>query len=441
MSDSERKIKTTAEGKPVLRLASVAGESLVGESGAGESVAGEGAPFSIASIPEVLEELRNGRFVILLDDADRENEADLVVAAQMCGPERINFMATHGRGLICLALESAQVQRLNLPLMTHHNRSRHETAFTVSVEARKGVSTGISASDRARTVAEAIRADANAETLISPGHIFPLMAREGGVLTRAGHTEAGVDLSRLAGLAPAAVICEIMDDDGSMARGTRLVRYAERHGIKIATIADLIAWRVLNDRIVERVADTEITTRYGRFRLVVYRNRFSGMEHAALVRGTVGADHPTRVRVHAVSVLDDLLGPLPLSLATSNADSSANSGADSGGVRAGTGNGLDAALRLIATEDQGVVVLIREEAGALSRRLATRQETQETLYDSENDARDSSAVILRDYGEGAQILLDLGVRKMCLLHHTQHTIVGLAGYGLEVVAQQDPLKA
>ena len=217
-----------------------------------EKISDSGREIAVASVPEVLEELRNGRFVILLDDADRENEADLIIAAQMCGPERINFMATHGRGLICLALESEQVRRLNLPLMTRHNRSRHETAFTVSVEAREGVSTGISASDRARTVAEAIRADANDETLISPGHIFPLMARDGGVLTRAGHTEAGVDLARLAGLAPAAVICEIMDDDGTMAQGERLERYAERHGIKIATIADLIAWRVLNDRIVER---------------------------------------------------------------------------------------------------------------------------------------------------------------------------------------------
>ena len=404
-----------------------------------EKISDSGREIAVASVPEVLEELRNGRFVILLDDADRENEADLIIAAQMCGPERINFMATHGRGLICLALESEQVRRLNLPLMTRHNRSRHETAFTVSVEAREGVSTGISASDRARTVAEAIRADANDETLISPGHIFPLMARDGGVLTRAGHTEAGVDLARLAGLAPAAVICEIMDDDGTMARGERLERYAERHGIKIATIADLIAWRVLNDRIVERTADRQIGTRYGEFRLLIYRNRFSGMEHAALVRGRLSENNPTNVRVHAVSVLDDFLGPVSISEPDRPQGQSVE-------AQAG-GGGLDSALRLIAAENEGVVVLIREEAGALSERLTARDEAENTeggsgsVANLSRESLDEEGVVLRDYGEGAQILLDLGVRKMRLLHRTRHSIVGLSGYGLEVVSQQDPVGA
>ena len=404
-----------------------------------QKVSDSAGALAVASVPEVLEELRNGRFVILLDDADRENEADLIIAAQMCGPERINFMATHGRGLICLALESEQVRQLDLPLMTRHNRSRHETAFTVSVEAREGVSTGISASDRARTVAEAIRADANPETLISPGHIFPLMARDGGVLTRAGHTEAGVDLARLAGLTPAAVICEIMDDDGTMARGERLEQYAQRHGIKIATIADLIAWRVLNDRIVERTADRQIGTRYGEFRLVIYRNRFSGMEHAALVRGAIGESQIANVRVHAVSVLDDFLGPV--SIATPDSPRGQSVEAQAGG------GGLDAALRLIAAENQGVVVLIREEAGALTERLTARGEAGDTEGGSgsvANLSRESLAeegVVLRDYGEGAQILLDLGVRKMRLLHRTRHSIVGLSGYGLEVVSQQNPIGA
>ena len=355
----------------------------------------------IAPIDEILEEVRNGRFIILLDDAERENEADLVIPAQMCGPDKINFMATHGRGLICLAMESGQVRRLGLPPMTQRNASRHETAFTVSIEAADLAGTGISAGDRAQTVAAAIGGNATPETVVSPGHVFPLEARDGGVLVRAGHTEAGVDLARLAGLTPAAVICEIMADDGTMARGETLAAYAARHGIKAAAIADLIAWRSRHDKIVERIAETDFASRFGRFRLFIYRNRISGMEHAALVAGNPGGDKTAAVRVHALSLLDDVLQ---------------DASVPGGGV-------LEASLRRIAEAGEGAVVVIREEAGGLSQSLGQRA---------------APAPELRDYGEGAQILLDLGIRKMRLLHRTHHSIVGLSGYGLAVEGHEAP---
>lgn len=364
----------------------------------------------VSPVEEIIEEARNGRMFILVDDEDRENEGDLVIPAQMAGPEAINFMARYGRGLICLAMTRERIERLGLPMMARKNETRHETAFTVSIEAREGVTTGISASDRARTVAVAIDPEKGPEDLVTPGHVFPLMARDGGVLVRIGHTEAAVDLARLAGLYPAGVICEIMNDDGSMARRDDLIAFAQRHGLKIATIADLIAYRRRHDKIVERVLQQPFESRHGgRFELAIYRNLVNGAEHVALWKGKIdpAAPTPVPVRVHALSVLDDVLGDGSL----------------------GRGGELQEAMEQIAAEGQGVVVLIRDPSPAsISEHLAARAE-----------GKDAPGTALRDYGEGAQILLDLGVRQMVLLHNTRHTIVGLEGYGLSVVDQR-PLR-
>src|SRR5690554_5575119 len=362
----------------------------------------------VSPIDEIIEEARNGRMFILVDDEDRENEGDLVIPAQMAGPEAINFMAKFGRGLICLALTRERIEQLGLPMMARKNESRHETAFTVSIEAREGVTTGISASDRAHTVAVAIDPSKGPEDIATPGHVFPLMARDGGVLVRIGHTEAAVDIARLAGLYPAGVICEIMNDDGTMARRDDLIAFAQRHGLKIATIADLIAYRRRHDKIVERVLEQTFMSRHGgNFKLAIYRNVVSGAEHVALWKGNIDPETPVPVRVHALSVLDDVLGDEAL----------------------GRGGELQAAMDQIAAEEQGVVVLIRDPSPAsLTEHLAARAE-----------GRDAPEVALRDYGEGAQILLDPGVRRMMLLHNTRHTIVGLDGYGLSVVGQR-PLR-
>ena len=362
----------------------------------------------LSSIEEIVEEVRNGRMIILIDDEERENEGDLVLPAQMATPEAINFMAMHGRGLICLALGSERVEELGLPLMARDNTTRHQTAFTVSIEAREGVTNGISASDRARTVSVAIDQTKGELDLASPGHVFPLVARDGGVLVRAGHTEAAVDLARLAGLNPSGVICEIMNDDGTMARLPDLVAFAQNHGLKVATIADLIAYRRRHDSIVERVLEETLDSVFGgRFRMCVYVNRVAYAEHVALVKGDLGAPGPVLVRMHALSVLEDVLG-----------DSSRDRGGE-----------LHAAMRMIADEGRGVVVLIREPrptslSDHVSRRLG--------LAAGEGKAASPSAE-LRDYGVGAQILLDLGVRDMILLTNSKRTIIGLDGYGLTVV--------
>jgi 3,4-dihydroxy 2-butanone 4-phosphate synthase/GTP cyclohydrolase II len=363
----------------------------------------------LSSIEEILDEARNGRMFILVDDEDRENEGDLVIPAQMATPEAIAFMAKYGRGLICLALTSERVKRLGLPLMPRDNRHRQSTAFTVSIEAREGVTTGISAPDRARTIAVAIDATKGPEDIVTPGHVFPLVARDGGTLVRAGHTEAAVDLARLAGLNPAGVICEIMNDDGTMARLPDLVRFAQYHGMKVGAIADLIAYRRRYDRIVERVIETELDSLYGgAFRMIVYRNKAEYAEHVALVKGDVATPGPVLVRMHGVNLLEDVLGD----------------------KRHDRGDELHRAMRLIATADRGVVVLIREpRPTALSDRLAA--------YLTDPNAHASPA--LRDYGVGAQILLDLGVRDMILLSNTKRTIIGLEGYGLTVVEQR-PLR-
>ncbi len=359
----------------------------------------------LSPIDEIIEEARNGRMFVLIDDEQRENEGDLVIPAQMATPEAINFMAKFGRGLICLALTSERVRHLDLPLMARQNASRHQTAFTVSIEAREGVSTGISASDRARTIAAAIDPSKGADDIVSPGHVFPLEARDGGVLVRAGHTEAAADLARLAGLNPSGVICEIMNDDGTMARLPDLEKVAQTHGIKVGTIADLIAYRLNHDRIVEAALETTLQSLYGGdFRMILHINRTSYAEHIALIKGDLVEDEPVLVRMHALNVLDDVLG-----------DHSA-----------GKAGELHRAMNMISEQGRGVVVLIREpHRTSLSDRVRVSmgEETQEV-----NE--------LRAYGVGAQILLDLGVRDMILLSNTRRTIVGLEGYGLSVVEQR-----
>ncbi len=358
----------------------------------------------LSPIEEVIEEARNGRMFILVDDEDRENEGDLVIPAQMATPEAINFMAKYGRGLICLALPPARVTELELPLMAQHNESRHETAFTLSIEAREGVTTGISAPDRARTIAVAIDPTRDKRDIVTPGHVFPLVAREGGVLVRTGHTEAAVDLARLAGLNPSGVICEIMNDDGNMARRDDLIAFAQLHGLKVATITDLIAYRRRHDRIVERSLTSTLESRHGTFDMAVYVNKIAYAEHVALWRGDLSAPGPVLVRVHVLNVFDDVLG-------------------DSTSSKAGA---IETVLRMISEEGRGVLVLIRDSvATSLSDSLRARDAQSEKTFSE-----------LREYGVGAQILLDLGVREMTVLSNTRRTIVGLEGYGLSILGQR-----
>jgi 3,4-dihydroxy 2-butanone 4-phosphate synthase/GTP cyclohydrolase II len=357
----------------------------------------------LSPIEEVIEDARNGKMFILVDAEERENEGDLVIPAQMATPDTINFMAKHGRGLICLALTPERAKQLRLELMSRSNRSRLSTAFTVSIEAREGVSTGISAHDRSHTISVAIDPTKDHRDVITPGHVFPLLAKEGGVLVRAGHTEAAVDLARLAGLYPAGVICEIMNDDGTMARLPDLVTFAQTHGLKIATIADLIAYRLRYDHLVDVVAETTIDSPYGgTFQAKVYATAVDPAEHIALVKGDVASGGPVLVRVHAVNTLEDLLV--------------------SGG---GNDTPIHKAMEIIGREGRGVIVLIRESRpDALSARLnqAANGKVQPRLM---------------EYGIGAQILLDLGVREMVLLSNSPaRKIVGLEGYGLTVVGQR-----
>ena len=356
----------------------------------------------LSSIDEILEDARNGRIFILVDDEDRENEGDLVIPAQFCDAEAINFMAKHGRGLICLAMNRDRCESLGLPLMAQGNEGRLTTAFTVSVEAREGVTTGISAADRARTVAVCIDPKATRHDLVAPGHIFPLMAREGGVLVRTGHTEAAVDIARMAGLFPAGVICEIMNDDGTMARLPDLVAFGQRHGIKIGQIADLVSHRLRHDRLVERDVVTSFESRYGgQWRLQVYKSAVDKVEHVALVKGDVTTPEPVLVRMHAVNLLEDLLGE----------------------GESGRGDQLHQAMQLIGRTGRGVVVLLREpKANAISESVLVSLGRKAPLPGD-----------LRVYGIGAQILVDVGVRDMILLSNTGRSIVALEGWGLRVV--------
>jgi len=327
----------------------------------------------------------------------------------MCTPDAVNFMAKYGRGLICLAMTHKRIQELKLPLMSQHNGTRHQTAFTVSIEAKEGVTTGISAPDRARTIAVAIDPGKSADDIVTPGHVFPLVAREGGVLERIGHTEAAVDIARLAGLNPAGVICEVMNDDGTMARRDDIIAFAQRHGLKVATIADLVAYRRKNDRVVERSLDGEIDSRYGgRFKLALYRSRFGSGEHLALWKGDITAPGPVPTRVHAFNLMDDVLGDLS----------------------SGRGGELWEALTKIDSLGRGVVVLIGEPGG---RSLADQVAERLGHKDQEPGPE------LRDYGIGAQILLDLGVKDLLLLHTTKHVFIGLEGYGL-TISDQQPLR-
>jgi len=356
----------------------------------------------LSSIEDIIEDARQGRMYILVDAPERENEGDLIIPAQFATPDAVNFMARFGRGLICLAMTRARAERLGLQPMARDNRSRNRTNFTVSIEAREGISTGISAHDRARTIAVAVDPERGADDIVSPGHIFPLVAREGGVLLRGGHTEAAVDIARLAGLNPAAVLCEIMNDDGTMARLPDLIGFAQMHGLKIGAISDLIAYRSRHDHVVERVLERDIDSVHGgRFRLVVYRSTIDGSEHAALVRGDISADKPALVRVHKADIASDLLG-----------------------IEAGREDLVPLAMRAIAEEkDGGVLVLIRDTDGnVLSRRFGPQNtgETPDTHW-------------VREIGIGAQILRDLGVSRMTLLTNTRQKLVGLDGYGLTIV--------
>jgi len=351
----------------------------------------------------LINEARNGRMFILVDDESRENEGDLVIPAQMATPDAINFMARHGRGLVCLALTKERADQLGLEPMARTNRSRNETAFTVSVEAKEGISTGISAADRARTVAVAIDSANGPEALVSPGHVFPLVARPGGVLVRAGHTEAAVDIARLAGLNPSAVICEIMRDDGSMARLDDLMDFARAHGLKIGTIRDLIAYRLKKDHLVERTAAAPFVAESGaKWQAQVFRDKANGEEQLALVHGTLNTEEPVLVRMHSLDLFADLLGE---------------------GRRSGL---LHGAMRMIEQEGAGVVVALHAAApGSLSRAIDLRAGKPAEAGDA-----------VRGYGTGAQILAALGVHDMILLTNTHHSPVALAGYGLAIVEER-----
>jgi 3,4-dihydroxy 2-butanone 4-phosphate synthase/GTP cyclohydrolase II len=356
----------------------------------------------------IIDEARNGRMFILVDDDDRENEGDLVVPAQMATPDAINFMARHGRGLICLALTKERSDQLGLEPMTRTNRSRNETAFTVSIEAKEGISTGISAADRARTVSVAIDAANGPDAIVSPGHVFPLVARPGGVLVRAGHTEAAVDVARLAGLNPSAVICEIMRDDGSMARLDDLMDFARSHTLKIGTIRDLIAYRLKKDHLVERTASTLFKAKSGaEWEAQVFRDKASGEEQLALIHGSLDTDDPVLVRMHSLDLFADVLG------------------------EAGPKSGLlQGAMRTIEKNGSGVVVALHAAApGSLSRSIDLR---------AGKPVEGGDAV--RGYGIGAQILAALGIHDMILLSNTRHSPVALAGYGLAIIDER-PIEA
>jgi 3,4-dihydroxy 2-butanone 4-phosphate synthase / GTP cyclohydrolase II len=357
---------------------------------------------AISSIDEIIEDARNGRMFILVDAEDRENEGDLVIPATFATPAQVNFMARFGRGLICLAMTPERAHTLHLDPMTRNNRESMGTAFTVSIEARDGVTTGISAHDRARTIAVAIDPTLDHHDIVKPGHIFPLIAKDGGTLVRAGHTEAAVDIARMAGLYPAGVICEIMNEDGSMARLPDLVAFAQLHNLKIGTIADLIAWRRENDRFLERRVDATLNSAYGDgFRTVCFRNALDGSEHIAIVHGHIKADSVTLVRVHRTDVLADILGET--------------------GPRQGL---VERAMRMIATsEEPGVIVFVNTmRPNAIAERLGLK-----------NGAAHDPAAPLREYGVGAQILRELGVRRMIFMSDTQPTrVAGLDGYGLTI---------
>ena len=357
----------------------------------------------LASIPEIIEEAKAGRMFVLVDDKNRENEGDLIIAAEKCNDKIINFMARFARGLICLPLEEKRIDELGLPLMSMNNQSRFQTAFTISIEAKKGVTTGISAHDRAKTVADAIDPKKGKDDIATPGHIFPLRAKNGGVLVRAGHTEAAVDIARLAGLNPSAVLCEIMNDDGTMARMDDLIKFAEEHKLKIATIADLIEYRRYNDKLIEKLSQTILNSKFGgQFQTIIYKSKVDNIEHLALVKGQIKSDEKIMVRMHHLDFFSDILGEVPSSSI------------------------LQKSMLKIADNKRGVIVIIRQPNHSLS-----------DLTENDASVQSSRQKELRNYGIGAQILLDLGVKDMILLTNSKKSIIGLEGYGLKICDYQN----
>jgi len=370
---------------------------------------------AVSPIEDVIEDIRAGKMIILVDDEDRENEGDLYMAAEKVTPEAINFMAVHGRGLICLTLTPEHLEQLQIPMMVQNNQSPFETAFTVSIEARTGVTTGISAADRARTILAACNPDAKPYDIVSPGHIFPLRARKGGVLVRTGQTEGSVDISRLAGLHPSGVICEIMKADGTMARMPDLEIFAKEHDLKIATIADLVAYRTREDKLVHRAAETRLPTRYGEFRAIVYTNDVDEHEHVALVKGEIHSNEDIMVRVHSACLTGDVFGS----------------------KRCDCGGQLHNAMRMVDKEGTGIILYMQQEGRGIGlvnkiKAYALQEQGMDTV---EANVSLGFRADLRDYGIGAQILRDLGVRKMQLITNNPKKIVGLEGYGLQVTGR------
>jgi 3,4-dihydroxy 2-butanone 4-phosphate synthase/GTP cyclohydrolase II len=367
---------------------------------------------NLNSVEEIIEDIRAGRMVIIMDDEDRENEGDFLLAASHCTAEHVNFMARYGRGLICLTLSEARCQQLNLPLMVQDTRYTHRTNFTMSIEAAEGVTTGISAADRARTIQAAVAPGAKPSDIVQPGHIFPLMAQPGGVLTRAGHTEAGCDLAQIAGQEPAAVIVEILNDDGTMARRPDLEKIAAQHGLKMGTIADLIRFRIENEKTVERAAEAVLPTEFGEFHLTVYRDRMHGDLHLAMTRGTIEPEHPTLVRVHIYNPFEDLTAS----------------------IRPDAGWPLRDALRRVAEADEGVVVVLSNQVGndELIRQVMHYATGTVEMPEALVAKAHKSLPDWRQIGLGAQILADQGVRKMRVMSNPRR-YHALSGFGLEVV--------